>query len=111
MMLTSISSPISPCIARSLHLDQKTYTLKLKPGLKWQDGQSAITAEDVVVHYPNYPGRAFESPLFTNWNRVHAEKVDDLTVKFTLHEVSASFITNFAVGILPKHVWGDLSPK
>lgn len=90
--------------------DQKTYTLKLKPGLKWQDG-TAITAEDVLFTIQTIQDASFESPLFTNWNRVHAEKVDDLTIKFTLHEVSASFITNFAVGILPKHVWGDLSPN
>ena len=102
-----------PDLAESLPAissDQKTYTLKLKPNLKWQDGQP-ITADDVVFTIDTIQNASYESPLYTNWNRVKVEKIDDLTVKFTTHEVSASFITNFALGIIPKHIWDGMSPS
>jgi peptide/nickel transport system substrate-binding protein len=90
--------------------DQRTYTIKLKPNLKWQDGKP-LTSNDVVFTIQTIQNPAFESPLLTNWNRVRVEKIDDITVKFTLHEISASFITNFTLGIIPKHVWEGLSPN
>lgn len=84
--------------------DQKTYTLKLRPGLKWQDGQ-AISADDVLFTIQTIQNGEYQSPLRPNWARVKVTKVDDLTLTFVLREVSASFATNFALGILPKHIW------
>jgi peptide/nickel transport system substrate-binding protein len=102
---------LQPDLAESLpavSADQKTYTLTLKRDLKWQDGKP-INADDVVFTIQTIQNPDFESPLLSNWSRVRTEKIDDLTIKFTLHQVSASFITNFALGILPKHTWGNLS--
>jgi peptide/nickel transport system substrate-binding protein len=90
--------------------DQKVYTLKLKPGLKWHDGRG-ITADDVVFTVETIQNADFESPLRANWGRVRVEKQDDSTVIFTLREISASFLTNFAVQIMPKHIWEGLSPS
>ncbi|HEV8601677.1 MAG TPA: ABC transporter substrate-binding protein [Patescibacteria group bacterium] len=90
--------------------DLKTYTLKLKPNLKWQDGKPLL-ADDVVFTIQTIQNSEYESPLRSNWSRVKVEKIDDLTVVFTLREVSASFMTNFALGILPKHIWENLSPS
>jgi peptide/nickel transport system substrate-binding protein len=90
--------------------DQKTYTLKLKQNLKWQDGKP-ITADDVIYTIETIQNSDYESPLATNWNRVRMEKIDDLTVKFTLHTASATFLTNFTLGILPKHIWDGMSPN
>ncbi|MGE5392194.1 MAG: ABC transporter substrate-binding protein [Candidatus Saccharibacteria bacterium] len=87
--------------------DQKTYTLRLKDNLKWQDGKP-LTADDVVFTINTIQNADYESPLKTNWSRVRVEKIDDLSVRLTLREVSASFITNFTVGILPKHIWEGL---
>jgi peptide/nickel transport system substrate-binding protein len=89
--------------------DQKVYTLRLKPNLKWTDGKP-ILADDIVFTINLIQNTDFESPLRTNWSRVKVEKVDDLTVKITLREVSASFITNFTLAILPKHVWENATP-
>ncbi len=86
--------------------DQKIYTLKLKSGLKWTDGKP-ILADDIVFTINLIQNADFESPVRTNWSRVKVEKVDDLTVKFTLREVFASFITNFTIGVIPKHIWQD----
>lgn len=90
--------------------DQKVYTLKLKPDLKWHDGR-AILADDIVFTVETIQNADFDSPLRANWGRVKVEKVDDTTVVFTLREVSASFITNFTLQIIPKHIWENMSPS
>ncbi|MBI2607385.1 MAG: hypothetical protein HYW51_01005 [Candidatus Doudnabacteria bacterium] len=102
-----------PDLAESLPTvseDQKTYTVKLKPNLKWQDGKP-IRSDDVLFTIQTIQNDEYESPLTANWKRVTVEKIDDLTLNFTLREVSASFIINFALGILPKHIWGELEPN
>jgi peptide/nickel transport system substrate-binding protein len=90
--------------------DQRTYTLKLKPDLKWSDGKSLL-ADDVLFTIETIQDADFESPLRPNWARVKVEKKDDLTLTFTLREVSVSFMNNFAVGIMPKHLWEGLTPR
>jgi len=90
--------------------DQKTYTVHLKTNLKWQDGQP-LTADDVVYTVQTIQNPDYESPLLSTWSHVKVEKIDDQTIKFTLRQVSASFQNNFTLAIIPKHVWGDLSPN
>ncbi len=90
--------------------DKKTYTIKLKTNLRWQDGKP-LTADDVVYTVQTIQSADTESALRANWIRVKVQKIDDLTVAFTLNEVSNSFINNFAVGILPKHLWSALSGR
>jgi len=102
-----------PDLAESLPTvseDQKTYTLKLKNNLKWQDGRP-IRSDDVIYTIQTIQNSEFESPLQANWNRVTTEKIDDLTLTFTLREISAAFIINFTVGILPQHIWETLEPN
>ncbi len=102
---------LAPDLAQGLpaiSADQKTYTIQLRPGLKWQDGKP-ITSDDITYTIQTIQNPNFDSPLISNWNRVKVEKVDDLTVRVTLHEVSASFITNFTLAILPQHIWSNLS--
>jgi peptide/nickel transport system substrate-binding protein len=90
--------------------DQKTYTLNLKSNLKWSDGKP-LNADDVLFTIQTIQNAEYESSLRPNWARVKVTKVDDLTLTFELKEVSASFMSNFAVGIIPKHVWEGLSPR
>ena len=40
---------------------------------------------------------------------VKIEKVDDKTIKFILKQPYSPFLENLTVGILPKHLWGNLS--
>lgn len=101
-----------PDLAESLPAvsqDQKIYTIKLKPNLKWQDGKPLL-ADDIIFTIQTIQNSEYESPLRGNFSRVKAGRIDDLTVAFTLREVSAAFITNFTLGILPKHIWEGLPP-
>jgi len=104
---------LSPDLAEALpeiSEDQKTFTIRLKPDLKWQDGKP-LTADDVLFTIQAIQNSEYESALRTNWIRIKTQKVDDLTITFQLNEVSSSFINNFALGILPKHLWENLTPR
>lgn len=89
--------------------DEHVYTAKLKPNLKWNDGQ-AITADDVVFTIQTLQNGDYKSPQKKLWGNITVEKIDDLTVKFTNTTTAAPFITNLTLGILPKHVWAQITP-
>jgi peptide/nickel transport system substrate-binding protein len=89
--------------------DQKIYTIYLKENLIWQNGES-LTIDDVIftVELAKYPET--KSPLGTSFRGVTIEKVDDKTVKFILAQPYAPFLSVLTFGILPKHIWEEVSP-
>ncbi len=87
------------------------YTIKLREGLTWADGEP-LTADDVV--FTLELGKLPSVPYSTIWNFLDkVEAVDDLTAKVTFtspqHQQWANFIYNRA--ILPQHLWGDRSEE
>ncbi len=86
----------------------KVYVVKMKPNLKWHDGQ-AVTADDVVFTVQLLQNQDYKSPLRKLWQNIQIEKVDDLTVKFTNSDVSSPFVSNLTLGILPKHIWSGIA--
>ena len=87
--------------------DQKTWTFKLRKGLRWSDGQP-LTADDViftweVIYDPKIKPVAADA--FTlNGRKFEVSKVDDLTVRIVTPEIYAPFLDNAgSVPILPRH--------
>lgn len=95
-----------PDLADSLEIseDAQTYTVRLKNGLKWQDGQD-LDALDVVFTINLLQDMAYKSPLRQRWMGVEVSQADDLTVIFKLKNPFVGFLNNLTVGILPRHVW------
>jgi len=82
---------VEPLLATEWTTDGKTYTFKLKDGVKFHSG-NPLTADDVVFSLNRMiaMGQGFSS-LFAG--RVEkAEAIDPLTVKFTLTEPYAPFL-------------------
>ena len=90
--------------------DGKTYTVTLKQGIKWHDGEE-LTAEDVLFTIRAIQEPAYKSPLRSNWLSVDASVVDRYTLNFTLKKAYFGFLENLTVGILPKHIWGNISAE
>ena len=96
--------------------DGLTYTFKLRPNLKWSDGQP-LTADDVIFTYalaydPAYKDVA--SPRRGDLSKYIASVTapDPQTVVIQTTQVYAPFLgAHGSYGILPKHVLGSLSPK
>ena len=91
--------------------DNLSYILKLKPNLKWQDGKP-ITAGDVVFTFNKLldeKQHSFFRSMFVYGDKpIQVSKVDDLTVKFTLPQVSAAFVgTLVQIYPIPEHVFAN----
>ncbi len=90
--------------------DQLTYTIYLRPGVKWHDGQP-FTADDVIFTIRSIQTPDYGSPLQSSFQGVTADKVDDMTIQFKLTQPYAPFLNNLTIGIAPKHVWESITPK
>ena len=92
----------------SISDDGKTYTFTIDPNARFSDG-TPVTASDVVFTVTKIQDPALKSPLRASWSGVAAQEVDAHTVRFTLSTTYAPFIENLTVGILPKHLWQNVS--
>ena len=78
----------------------KVWTLTLKEGLKFHDGTD-LTADDVITNYQiaQSPNCRYNPSICLGDFLVSAEKVDDLTIKFTLKDPLATFATVYLPSI------------
>lgn len=92
--------------------DNLTWTVKLKKNVKFSDGQP-LTADDVVFTFDIPLSKDYTGPRKSTFSKIKkVEKVDDYTVKFTLSEPYAPFLTGaLSYPILPKHVLKDVAIK
>jgi len=89
--------------------DQKTWTFKLRQGVRWSDGEP-LTAGDVVftwndlMYNPEFNRTTLD--LFRIGGRQFAvTKLDDFTLQVVTPEVFAPFVEFFgSVPVLPRHV-------
>ena len=88
--------------------DGRTYTLQLRRGIRFSDGQP-FTADDVVFTFRVYEDEKIDSPirdlLIVGGKPVIAEKLDDYTVRFHLAQPYGAAERLFdGMPILPKHL-------
>lgn len=86
----------------------KIYDFFLRKNVVWHD-KNPFNADDVIFTIKTLQNPDYKSPLIFNWNGVEVEKIDDYTVRFKLNNTYAHFLNNATVGILPKHVWENVS--
>lgn len=90
--------------------DGKTWTFKLRTGLRWSDGRP-LTAEDVVftwneVMYNPDMNRMTYDLFRINGTNFTVSKTDEVTVRVVTPEVFAPFLAYFGgTPILPKHAF------
>lgn len=112
-----------PLLAESLpelSEDQKTYTVKIKQGIKFADGEE-LTTEDIKFTYeimadPSYDGRYYygntdgilgaEAYRNNTADEIEGIKIiDEYTISFTFKEAAATNIDQLATGIMPAHYY------
>jgi peptide/nickel transport system substrate-binding protein/glutathione transport system substrate-binding protein len=73
--------------------DAKTFTFKLRSGVKWQDG-SAFTADDVKFSFGRIADKQTGATRYPDFANIASIEVSDpQTVKITLKQPDASFLT------------------
>jgi peptide/nickel transport system substrate-binding protein len=107
-MVYSNLPDISDSITPSANL--KTWDVRLKQGLTWQDGQQ-LTSDDVIFTVDSIQNPDANSPLYQSWQGVTVSRVSELEVQFTLSNPYAFFgDTLNNLYILPKHLFADTPP-
>ncbi|MBV8410326.1 MAG: ABC transporter substrate-binding protein [Alphaproteobacteria bacterium] len=94
---------IEPKLAESAEpsADYKTWTIKLRKGSKWSDGQP-FTADDILFWYKDVLLNKELTPTLPGWIRspdgtpAKVEKVDDNTVRFAYSAPATLFLTAVA---------------
>ena len=94
----------------AISMDGTSYNFALNPEAKWHDGQP-VTADDVVFTYEMLKqGNGYlPSDLVDFWNDIKIQTIDTQTVQFTLEEAYSPFLSYLSIGILPKHIWGNMT--
>lgn len=112
LMKRDNSGTLIPDLAESFSVspDGKVYTFTLKENLYFHDG-SKVTADDIVYTVEMVQNPLVKSPIKTNWEGITVKKDSDRTVSFTLKQRYVSFLENTTLGILPKKLWGSLTPE
>ncbi|HJM88927.1 MAG TPA: peptide ABC transporter substrate-binding protein [Dehalococcoidia bacterium] len=84
--------------------DGLSYRFQLRADVFWHDGQR-FDALDVAFTIALVQASAFrgDPSLAAAWAGVDVTVVDALTVEMVLPEISASFLTRAALGIVPEH--------
>ena len=90
--------------------DGTTYTFTIRSNAKFQDG-TPVTAADVLFTVAAAQDANLKSPQAANWTGVSVTSPDPHTVVFTLPHAYAPFIDDTTLGILPKHLWQNVSDE
>jgi len=89
---------------------QNQYMVKLRHGVEWQDGRP-FTADDVVFTYRTIQNIEAQSPLYSSWQGITVDKIDNYTVAFDLPNQLSSFPNSLTNGIVPEHLLAKIPPE
>jgi peptide/nickel transport system substrate-binding protein len=88
--------------------DDLSYTFYLRDDVRWHDG-TPFSADDVVFTIDVLRAPGFQGPpgLAELWRTVQVERFDPYTVRLTLSEPFAPFLSFTTIGLLPAHLLQD----
>lgn len=88
--------------------DGLRYVATIKDGARFHDGKK-VTADDVVYTIGMVQNPIVKSPHRVEWEGITAEKTADNQITFTLKKPFPLFMETLSLGILPKHIWKNLT--
>ncbi len=101
-----------PDLAQSYTIseDGTTYTFTLKDNLTFHDG-TPLTTEDIAFTISMAQDITLKSPRRASWTGVVVQTLSPTEIAFILPEQYEPFIENFTLGILPKHIWKNVTSE
>ncbi len=91
----------------SVSEDGLTYTFTLKEDLRFHDG-TPLTTEDIEFTVQKIQDSTLKSPRRADWASVSVKILSATEIEFILKQPYSPFLSNTAIGILPKHIWKNL---
>jgi peptide/nickel transport system substrate-binding protein len=111
------SQQTEPALAKSwtLSKDGRVFTIKLRHGLRFSDGQP-FDADDVVFSFQLYLDEKINSPqrdlLVVGGKPIEVQKIDQYTVRFTLAQPYAAAERIFdSLAMMPRHLLQNSSQQ
>jgi len=110
LMKATPSNTLVVDLAKSYDISQDglTYTFTLKDNVYFHDG-TKVTADDVEFTINKIQDNTIKSPRRPAFYDVVVEKINEKQIRFILKKPYSPFLDNLTVGILPKHLWNNLS--
>lgn len=93
----------------SISDDYKMYTIQLRQDVFWGDGKK-LTANDIIFTFETIQNPEVNSPLFTTFQGIQVNKINDYEIQFILKEPFVPFLNSLTVGIVPGHIWEEILP-
>jgi peptide/nickel transport system substrate-binding protein len=93
----------------SVSPDGKTWTFKIRKGVKWQDGQP-LTAKDVAFTFNYIVKNDLQTIAIYTGGITGAKAIDDYTAQITTEQPKANMLA-MIVPIIPEHIWSKVSGK
>ncbi len=103
---------VVPDLAKSYSIseDGKTYTFILKDDAYFHDNKK-VTVDDIIFTIDRIKDPVIKSPKSSSWLGVQIQKISDTEISFTINKPYSPFIDSLTLGILPKHVWKDITSE
>lgn len=97
-------------LASSVEISENrlVYTVIINKNARFHDGEP-VTVDDVIFTVQKISDPLIKSPRRGNWDGVAVTKIDESTLTFTLKRAYTPFIYNLTTGILPRHIWRNVS--
>lgn len=86
------------------------YTVNIKPTARFHDGKP-VTADDIIYTVNLIQNPIIKSPHKIEWEGITIEKASDTELTFSLKRPYPLFMDILTVGILPKHIWKNLTDE
>lgn len=99
-----------PDLAQSytISADGLTYDFILRDDLHFQDN-TQLTADDVAFTIQKVQDPGLKSPRRADWAQVSTKVISPHEIQFLLKQPYSPFLTNTTLGIIPKHIWGNVN--
>lgn len=101
---------VTPYLAKEVKIghDKQTYTVTLRKGLRWSDGQP-LTAADVVFTWneivkPGFGNASTRDVVTVAGQFPEVKALDAETIKFKTAKPFAPFLRNLGTSIMPMHI-------
>lgn len=86
----------------------KTLEVSLRKDARFHDG-APVTSDDVLFTFTAAKNPNWRSPLASAFKGIRIVRVDDTTVQFQMDKTDPNLLVDLSLGILPAHLWEDVS--
>lgn len=86
------------------------YNIKIKPEAHFSDN-TKVTTDDFIYTISLIQNPLIKSPHRVEWEGVTIEKISDSEFSISLKKAYPLFMNVLTIGILPKHVWKNLTEE